>query len=999
MIPETGGLKKSRSNAELPNKIQINTETGVIKLPNGKSYKVKVKTSEGIQVLGKDQQELTKLIIDLLNRSQEEKSFSFKDLSKTKITHEGISTDQGKKAHKPLSERVITPLNFDQSFKEITELATGILSKSALAGSPGSLKPEAEFTGPLADDEEETSSEREPPSGTHPLGEQRKPASHSSQRVSSDTGAPSLEEEFADYTYPSGDRRERSSVSDAGECDFRFEEEEEVVRSREERGGRRQSSAFEVSFSEVNPEDTSAPKYKPMQESEEKTIGKQAQAALSYVGGKISGAWTAMISRIKNLFEEKKEAFAEETVEGIPPNSMPDLREGELHLVFEEVPESELTKTKFSPAFSWQNITLEEINHALSMAVTSNRKLRVVDGKLDVKKRETHILKSNVGTSEKSQEIVKSIIDRLHKELILCNANLSTPDISRQQVLMVSEKMNTIQEAIKNLKESHWAKEVLKKNETLDNLMTLFEQDHKKAVENLETLEASDAWKFLGPDQCDATLHSIKEEKFRLDYLRNYRLYNTSESMLAEKHQKFIDYGKLLDIASSLEPDSEGNIIIETSEGNVSCNRAEMIQTMKELQKGVVRFCIEWLQDPFINNGEYQEENIQDILSQIVEAVEGTQHIQQAEKDALFNMVDAIGQEEPRSLVPAKTIGSPDYVSYADRLIDLSLGISTKDRDQLLEEMADDIFTLNAYHFSQLTSREFTGQAWTKKNKDQTSPNLTALVDLSNNITDLVKFSVVGMTTVDGSVEDPMQEKRARMIEFYIDLASKALERNDFQLLMNIKASLDNPSIGRLKKTWEQVSEGHKEKHREISELLAPENNFSSLRTKMSELKAKEGAVYIPYTGKLCADYTFVEEGNTLLNYDGEAPRIIASTLELYGNTMDDIAVPRERIINLQDENPNMLRLHRDLSQEMQRFHDSVPDLLVNIAFKRGKDNFSRFAEMNPKMEKLKKDKKEIIGNTEFLSSEEKKMLDDLNKKALEDMLYAESLAIEPRKK
>lgn len=128
----------------LPKKVDV-LPNGNIKLPNGKVYKVTIKTENGKSTtLSANNKALSKQVSQMLTQTQDDHSFAYKDLSKTTIQRDGIHTDQAQAKNKPATEQTITYKKTDQYtevYQQITSLATTTLSETTVASNPSDSIP------------------------------------------------------------------------------------------------------------------------------------------------------------------------------------------------------------------------------------------------------------------------------------------------------------------------------------------------------------------------------------------------------------------------------------------------------------------------------------------------------------------------------------------------------------------------------------------------------------------------------------------------------------------------------------------------------------------------------------------------------------------------------------------------------------------------------------------------------------------------------------------
>ena len=92
----------------------------------------------------------------------------------------------------------------------------------------------------------------------------------------------------------------------------------------------------------------------------------------------------------------------------------------------------------------------------------------------------------------------------------------------------------------------------------------------------------------------------------------------------------------------------------------------------------------------------------------------------------------------------------------------------------------------------------------------------------------------------------------------------------NFNASMEVIAGLQSASASRLKKTWALVPKDKLKLFEELTDLLSPTSNYSTLR---NHIHKGISPPVIPYLGVYLSDLTFLEDGNpdfsgNLINFD-----------------------------------------------------------------------------------------------------------------------------------
>lgn len=150
--------------------------------------------------------------------------------------------------------------------------------------------------------------------------------------------------------------------------------------------------------------------------------------------------------------------------------------------------------------------------------------------------------------------------------------------------------------------------------------------------------------------------------------------------------------------------------------------------------------------------------------------------------------------------------------------------------------------------FCSIMPEELLASSWMKKGGVD-SPNVKAMVTLSNDLTNLVADTILHHNEV---------KKRAAVIKQWIKVAHQCLELNNYDALMAIIASLNSSIISRLRRTWDVVSPKRREMLRSLQAIVEPSNNNKVLRNRLQN----HVPPCLPFLGMFLTDLTFVDIGN-----------------------------------------------------------------------------------------------------------------------------------------
>lgn len=161
--------------------------------------------------------------------------------------------------------------------------------------------------------------------------------------------------------------------------------------------------------------------------------------------------------------------------------------------------------------------------------------------------------------------------------------------------------------------------------------------------------------------------------------------------------------------------------------------------------------------------------------------------------------------------------------------------------------------------FCSILPEELLASEWTKKSASM-AVNVRAMSRLSTDLANLVADSIL-------QGEDA--KKRATTIKQWIKIANKFLELANYHSLMAIVCSLTQSTIGRMKRTWDLVSNKTKAKLENLKSVVNHDRNYAALRQRLQN----HVPPCVPFVGLYLTDLTFVDAGNqTTRQLPGSSP-------------------------------------------------------------------------------------------------------------------------------
>ncbi|KAI9300165.1 ras guanine nucleotide exchange factor domain-containing protein, partial [Cunninghamella echinulata] len=160
-------------------------------------------------------------------------------------------------------------------------------------------------------------------------------------------------------------------------------------------------------------------------------------------------------------------------------------------------------------------------------------------------------------------------------------------------------------------------------------------------------------------------------------------------------------------------------------------------------------------------------------------------------------------------------------------------------------ELARQLTLIDFKMYSSIRPIECLDKAWSRETSDDSAPvsvNIRASIEYCNQVT---------------SWNDV--KKRSNLIKFWVQVAEKCRELNNFNTCMAVLSAFDNSSVGRLKRTWEMVGARTNQILSHIRKIMGANRNFSEYR----QLIHSVNPPCIPFLGIYLQDLTFIEDGNS----------------------------------------------------------------------------------------------------------------------------------------
>ncbi|KAH9446107.1 hypothetical protein MJO29_012441 [Puccinia striiformis f. sp. tritici] len=164
-------------------------------------------------------------------------------------------------------------------------------------------------------------------------------------------------------------------------------------------------------------------------------------------------------------------------------------------------------------------------------------------------------------------------------------------------------------------------------------------------------------------------------------------------------------------------------------------------------------------------------------------------------------------------------------------------------------ELARQLSLVESKLFCQIQANECLGKAWPKEFAKEGTPNIKAMIDMSNSLTRWVAETIL---------LQPEQKKRASTIKHFILVADRCRSLNNFSTLMQIIAGLNSTPIYRLRRTWETIPQKTLTLFAQLGAVMSPTKNYAAYRDTIRNMAPP----CVPFVGVYLTDWTFIGDGN-----------------------------------------------------------------------------------------------------------------------------------------
>lgn len=160
--------------------------------------------------------------------------------------------------------------------------------------------------------------------------------------------------------------------------------------------------------------------------------------------------------------------------------------------------------------------------------------------------------------------------------------------------------------------------------------------------------------------------------------------------------------------------------------------------------------------------------------------------------------------------------------------------------------------TLREFEFyCQISKLSCIHKVWGKKSGlSEPYDSITSFIKASNQLTNFVAYMIL---------RKPDARKRVQVIRFFVQVAEKCRQYNNFSSMTAIISALYSSPIHRLKKTWAYVSKDTLTQLQGMNKLMNSSRNFNEYRDMLKFIGSEP---CVPFFGVYLSDLTFVYHGN-----------------------------------------------------------------------------------------------------------------------------------------
>ncbi|GAB5585161.1 hypothetical protein Unana1_00061 [Umbelopsis nana] len=318
------------------------------------------------------------------------------------------------------------------------------------------------------------------------------------------------------------------------------------------------------------------------------------------------------------------------------------------------------------------------------------------------------------------------------------------------------------------------------------------------------------------------TSHKFLDTNFNGTFLLTYRSFCTTEELLS-----------LLEARYMIRPPED---LTE-----------EQLEVWTEKKQKLVRLRVfnvlkNWLETYFIEEDALSLERLQKFTDS---TIRDTLSFSAEQLDKLIKKrQETDDQGGLRKMVPNLCVTAPSPIVPKNMKRLKLLDIDTL-------ELARQLTILDFKLYSSIRPIECLDKAWSQDDaRGEVAANVKSSIEFCNQVTAWVTDTILSQNEI---------RKRCNVIKYWVQVAERCRQLNNFNTCMAVLSAFDNSAIGRLKRTWEVVGARTQHTLAYIRKLMGANKNFTEYR----EIIHSINPPCIPFLGIYLQDLTFIEDGNS----------------------------------------------------------------------------------------------------------------------------------------
>eukprot|EP01119_Soliformovum_irregulare_P008829 TRINITY_DN2193_c0_g2_i7.p1 TRINITY_DN2193_c0_g2~~TRINITY_DN2193_c0_g2_i7.p1 ORF type:complete len:650 (-),score=183.05 TRINITY_DN2193_c0_g2_i7:59-2008(-) len=152
--------------------------------------------------------------------------------------------------------------------------------------------------------------------------------------------------------------------------------------------------------------------------------------------------------------------------------------------------------------------------------------------------------------------------------------------------------------------------------------------------------------------------------------------------------------------------------------------------------------------------------------------------------------------------------------------------------------------------FKNIKPVELHSQSWSKQNKQVISPNVVAMVNHFNLISNLFQYEIVSQRTL---------KKRVAALQHVINIGWAAYGYRDYETTFTVVLSLASFPISRLAETWKGLPTTSRQQWDLMEQFCHYKDNYKRYRSHL-----RKSVNMVPYMGLFLKDLTNIDENDTI---------------------------------------------------------------------------------------------------------------------------------------